>query len=154
MVQCVLSSQQLLSLLPHRGHALFVTEAQVDNRNVSGTASWSADHPHLTGHFPGMPIVPGVYLVEAAAQLAGVAISCESNDLVNGKIGVLASVRKTHFHRFVHAGQPVIYQLQVQPVAASGMYIASGTASVAGHKVLTVDLTIAAVARTELTEAA
>mgnify|MGYP001606289747 CR=1 FL=1 len=68
-----LNKDDICLLLPHRDHALFLLDAVVEGPHVTGTACWADSHPHLTGHFPGLPIVPGVFLIEAAAQLGGTA---------------------------------------------------------------------------------
>ena len=154
MERRALSQAELERFIPHKGHAFFLCDAEVEGWSVRGTASWVATHPHLQGHFPGMPIVPGVYLVEAAAQLAGVAIHCAAGDSRPAEIGVLAGVRKSSFHRFVVPGQRVQFDLQVKAVPASAMYMASGTGHVDGAKVLTVDLTIASVAKDKMLEKA
>lgn len=138
-------------IVPHKGHALFIRDAEVEGWTVRGGACWSADHPHLRGHFPGQPIVPGVYLVEAAAQLAGVAIHCAGQALAGrgapaaARIGVLAGVRKSTFHRFVRPGDDVRYTLAVKAVPGTDLYTVAGTGHVRDAKVVTVELTIAAV---------
>ncbi|AXE30532.1 hypothetical protein DK842_11855 [Chromobacterium phragmitis] len=142
-----LSMAELASLLPHAGDAFFLSDAEVDGWKASGGASWRADHPHLRGHFPGDPIVPGIYLLEAAAQLAGVAIRCGAEDWTPQTLGVLAAVRKSYFHRFVRPGERVDYALEVRPTPGSGMYAVSGLGRAGGDKVLTVELTIAGARR-------
>ncbi|SUX30494.1 3-hydroxyacyl-ACP dehydratase FabZ family protein [Chromobacterium vaccinii] len=141
------SGEELAALLPHAGDAFFLSDAEVDGWKASGGASWRADHPHLRGHFPGEPIVPGVYLLEAAAQLAGVAIRCGAEGWTPETLGVLAGVRKSYFHRFVRPDERVDYALEVKPTPGSAMYAVSGLGEVGGDKVLTVELTIAGVRR-------
>lgn len=137
-------------LLPHRGAALFLDEAEVFGSSARGSACWRGEHPHLQGHFPGQPVVPGVYLLEAAAQLAGVAALAGDEAASQGRTGVLAAVRKSLFHRLVRPGERVHYTLDVRTVSQGAMVQASGSASVAEHKVLTVELTVALVAASAL----
>src|SRR4051794_16595611 len=63
-----------LSLLPHGPEFRFIDQLLQLQRGKSGAAEYRVrgDEPFLRGHFPGTPIFPGVLLVEAAAQLAGV----------------------------------------------------------------------------------
>lgn len=66
--------QQALSLLPHGPGFRFLDHLTSLQAGREGTATYTVrgDEPFLSGHFPGEPIFPGVLLVEAAAQLAGV----------------------------------------------------------------------------------
>lgn len=140
-----LGRTEIEALLPHRGAALFVEEAEVDGRRVVGTARWPAEHPHLGGHFPGFPIVPGVFLIEAAAQLGGIALAASSDAPAPGeRLGMLAAVRRALLHRPIYPGEAVRYSLELSPVPRGAMCLVSGTASAEnGDKVLTVELGIA-----------
>lgn len=154
MAARILGSVELNEALPHKDAAFFLDEAQIDGWSVNGTAQWTADHPHLRGHFPGMPIVPGVYLIEAAAQLAGLVIRYAGDGLDDGKIGVLAGVRKASFHRFVRPDERVLYTLNVKSVPGSHFFAATGVGHVADEKAITIEVTIAAVEVDAVKEAA
>lgn len=140
----------LLECLPHRGDALFVQSAEVEGSSIRGEACWSAQHPVLQGHFPGQAIVPGVFLIEAAAQLGGVWIA-RSHAGRQG-LGVLASVRKALVHRLVMPDERVRYELQLAAAGerffsvrghAFGSATAAEGAEAPDAKVLTIDLLIA-----------
>jgi 3-hydroxyacyl-[acyl-carrier-protein] dehydratase len=66
--------QSALKLLPHGAEFRFIDRLITLNPGQSGEGEYKVrgDEPFLRGHFPGEPIFPGVLLVEAAAQLAGV----------------------------------------------------------------------------------
>jgi 3-hydroxyacyl-[acyl-carrier-protein] dehydratase len=80
-----------LSRLPHRDPFRFLTRVCQIQENVSGEAIWalSGQEPFFSGHFPGQPMVPGVLIAEAMAQLSGLVGPATSNQ---GKL-VHADVR-------------------------------------------------------------
>jgi 3-hydroxyacyl-[acyl-carrier-protein] dehydratase len=65
--------QKVLALLPHRYPFLLVDRVKsIDgNRFGIGIKNVTINEPHFQGHFPGQPIMPGVLIVEAMAQTAG-----------------------------------------------------------------------------------
>lgn len=70
----VLSSEQISKILPHRYPFLLVdrvVEFEAGKRAV-GLKCVTANEPQFTGHFPGRPIMPGVLMLEAMAQLGGI----------------------------------------------------------------------------------
>lgn len=86
--------------LPHRKPFLFldrVTEL-VPGESAQGEVCFPAEAPMFKGHFPGRPIVPGVILTEALAQLAGIAGAAE------GRPGFLLSAIRGM--KFPAAAQP------------------------------------------------
>ncbi|MCW7540418.1 hypothetical protein OOT46_21555 [Aquabacterium sp. A7-Y] len=147
---CAALDLPLEDCLPHRGAALFVQQAAVEGASIRGEACWSAEHPVLQGHFPGQAIVPGVFLIEAAAQLGGVWIA--RTHAGQQGLGVLASVRKALVHRLVMPQERVRYELQVTAAgdrffSVRGHAFGAATTPEGGDagdgKVLTIDLLIA-----------
>lgn len=63
----------LIRLLPHRYPFLLVDriEAIDGDRSAVGIKNVTANEPHFTGHFPDVPVMPGVLIIEAMAQTAG-----------------------------------------------------------------------------------
>ena len=77
MSETVLSAQQIQELLPHRWPFLMVDriiELEPGARAV-GLKNVSINEPFFQGHFPGYPIMPGVLIVEALAQVGSVALA-------------------------------------------------------------------------------
>ncbi|MBO6726190.1 MAG: 3-hydroxyacyl-ACP dehydratase FabZ [Rhizobiaceae bacterium] len=80
-----LDIQKLLKLLPHRYPFLLVDRIiEVDGDDSAiGIKNVTMNEPHFTGHFPDMPVMPGVLIIEAMAQTAG-AICVNAMEGVSG----------------------------------------------------------------------
>ena len=68
---------QILELIPHRLPFLLIDkiESLIPDVSVIGIKSVTATEPHFAGHFPNYPVMPGVLIVEAMAQTAGIVVS-------------------------------------------------------------------------------
>ena len=68
--------QKVLEFLPHRYPFLLVDSVKdiVPDKTAVGTKNVTFNEPHFQGHFPGLPIMPGVLIIEAMAQTCGVLI--------------------------------------------------------------------------------
>ena len=125
---------ELHGLIPHRGDILFAKSVTVlaDDR-FDGTASWSSEQAGLAGHFPGAPIVPAIFLVEAAAQIAGAGLSAvhkvRPDSSQQGQVGVMAGIRRCNFSRPVFPAQVVHFELHLGR-ATAGFASFSGSFSV------------------------
>ena len=139
-----LSRSEIERLLPHRGAALFLLSAEIDGGRAVGEARWSREHPHIAGHFPGLPVVPGIFLIEAVAQLAGVAIAA-GRPAANAEVGVLAAVRRCLLHRPTRPETTVRLEIALH-APFGGLARASGFAfDEHGLKAATVDLAISSI---------
>ncbi|HET6164084.1 MAG TPA: hotdog domain-containing protein [Planctomycetota bacterium] len=78
-----LSADELMRLLPHRPPFFFLKRLREWTLGVRALADVEFDgsEEFLRGHFPGHPIVPGVILVEACAQAAGLALASRSDSI-------------------------------------------------------------------------
>src|SRR6202042_1735362 len=70
-----LDIQEILSLLPHRYPMLMVDRVvEITDESIVGIKNISFNEPQFNGHFPGLPIMPGVLIIEAMAQVAGLLV--------------------------------------------------------------------------------
>ncbi len=116
-----LDVEAIQGFIPHRGDMLFARQITVHaHDHYTGEAAWPADSFVFRGHFPGQPIVPGVMLVEAAAQMAGAGLRAgdrRARAASVGMVGLLLAVRKCFFRSPVSPGLVVHFDLQTRQVS-------------------------------------
>jgi UDP-3-O-[3-hydroxymyristoyl] N-acetylglucosamine deacetylase/3-hydroxyacyl-[acyl-carrier-protein] dehydratase len=108
-------------IMPHRYPMLLVDRVvEIDgDRRALGIKNVTINEPFFEGHYPGTPIMPGVLLVEAMAQLGGLLMSQKLEH--KGKIAVLLSLDKVKLRRPVTPGDQVILEAEaVQAKARTG----------------------------------
>lgn len=101
-----LDVRRVMAALPHRYPMLLVDRVERLERDVSITAikAVSMNEGFFQGHFPGRPIMPGVLIVEALAQAAGV-LAVESLDLAgSGKLVYFMAIEGAKFRTPVEPG--------------------------------------------------
>lgn len=101
------------NILPHRYPFLLVDkilEIETGKKAV-GLKNVTINEPFFQGHFPGNPIMPGVLIVEAMAQVGGIAIlSMEEH---KGKLAVFTGIEKMKFRKQVVPGDTLIMEAEL-----------------------------------------
>ena len=100
------------------------------NVSAKGLKNISVNEPYFAGHFPDTPIMPGVLLIESAAQLCSLVISSEENSN-DDKIYVLLKVKDFKFLKPVIPGDTLIIDVSADIITA-GSATFSATISVDG----------------------
>lgn len=111
--QTTLDSVQIMSIIPHRYPFLLVDrieELEAGKRAV-GFKSVSIGEPFFQGHFPDYPVMPGVLIVEALAQVGAVAML--SLDEYKGKIAFFAGLDNVRFKRQVKPGDTLRLKVEL-----------------------------------------
>ncbi len=108
-----LNSADIMKLLPHRYPMLLVDKIVEcdDKARIVGIKNVTVNEPFFQGHFPSMPVMPGVLQLEAMAQTAGVLL----NRLVKGE-GVLPffmSIDKAKFRKIVRPGDQMRIEVDI-----------------------------------------
>lgn len=101
-------------ILPHRYPFLMVdkiTELEMDKR-VVGVKSVSINEPFFQGHFPGQPVMPGVLIVEALAQVSGILILNSIKDSENSLVYFM-SINNAKFRKPVVPGDQIILEAEL-----------------------------------------
>ncbi len=96
----------VMALLPHRYPMLLVDRVQdiVPGVSARGIKAVSINEPFFNGHFPGRPIMPGVLIVEALAQTAGVLALKTLGDAGKGKLVYFMAIENAKFRAPVEPG--------------------------------------------------
>ena len=105
--------QLIQRILPHRYPFLLVDRViDIDGTaSATGIKNVTMNEPHFQGHFPGTPIMPGVTIVEAMAQTAGVMVGA-SQGLVNGDLLIyFMSIDGAKFRRKVIPGDRMLMHI-------------------------------------------
>jgi 3-hydroxyacyl-[acyl-carrier-protein] dehydratase len=109
----MLSNIEVQNILPHRYPFLLVDKIlEVEpGKKAVGIKNVTINEPFFQGHFPGYPIMPGVLIVEALAQTAGVAVAIMQEN--KGKLGVFAGIDSMKFKRQVVPGDTLRLEAEI-----------------------------------------
>jgi 3-hydroxyacyl-[acyl-carrier-protein] dehydratase len=109
----VIDIQEILELLPHRYPFILVDRvlAFTPGRDIVALKNVTINEPFFNGHFPGRPVMPGVLIIEAMAQAAGLlSFMTPALNLTKGSIFYFAGIDHARFKRPVQPGD----QLQLE----------------------------------------
>ena len=130
--QSKLDSIQIMRIIPHRYPFLLVDrieELEAGKRAI-GFKNVSIGEPFFQGHFPDYPVMPGVLIVEALAQVGAVAML--SLDEYKGKIAFFAGLDNVRFKRQVKPGDTLRLQVELGQIRRN-IGSGSGVATVNGE---------------------
>ncbi len=108
-----LDIQQISAVLPHRYPMLMVDRiVEITEDSIVGLKNVTVNEPHFAGHFPDYPVMPGVLIIEAMAQVGGIFIG-HLNPLARNKIMFLASVEEAKFRKPVVPGDQLRIEMKM-----------------------------------------
>jgi len=123
--------QGIQEILPHRYPFLLVDRIEeLEPERIVGIKNVTITEPFFPGHFPDFPVMPGVLIVEAMAQVAGVLVLSQIPDRKN-KLVLLATIEEAKFRRPVRPGDQLRIEMKMGKRKASVAKM-SGTATVDG----------------------
>ena len=131
----IINIENIKKLIPHRAPFLFIEECIIIENGKVGESyrTFYENEYFFEGHFPGMPIVPGVILIEAMAQTAGVVIS-QKYENYKAKSVLFMSISKAKFRKPVFPNDEISFQVEFLQSVKS-VYKFSGIAFKKGIKV-------------------
>jgi len=106
--------EQIQEILPHRYPFLFVDRIlEVDpGKRIVGVKNVTVNEPFFQGHFPGKPVMPGVLIIEAMAQVGGVLLLSEIEDR-SEKLVYFMGIDDARFRRPIVPGDQIRFELEV-----------------------------------------
>ncbi|MBP3780054.1 MAG: 3-hydroxyacyl-ACP dehydratase FabZ [Selenomonas sp.] len=108
-----LGIEEIMKILPHRAPMLLVDRIiEIDPfKSATGIKNITMNEPQFNGHFPGHPIMPGVLILEAMAQVGGVAMLYPEEN--RGKIAMFGGMENIKFKRPVVPGDQLVTKAHV-----------------------------------------
>lgn len=136
----VLNTVEIMKHLPHRYPFLLVDKIlEVEpGKRIVGVKNVTINEPFFQGHFPGHPIMPGVLIIEAMAQVGGL-FALVSGEVGEDKVTYFVGIDKAKFRKPVVPGDTL--RLELEKVSCRrGIYCFAGKAYVEGVLVAEAEL--------------
>ena len=138
----VLTTKEIMEIIPHRQPFLLIDtiEELEEGKRAVGKKCVSYNEPFFAGHFPQEPVMPGVLIVEAMAQVGAVAMLCKEE--FKGKTAYFASIDKAKFKQMVVPGDVLMLETKIIKVKGP-IGVGEATATVNGKVAAKAELTFA-----------
>ncbi|MCQ2539245.1 MAG: 3-hydroxyacyl-ACP dehydratase FabZ [Acetatifactor sp.] len=138
----VYTTKEIMEIIPHRQPFLLIDtiEELEEGTRAVGKKCVSFNEPYFQGHFPGNPVMPGVLIVEALAQVGAVALL--GLEQWKGKTAYFAGIDKVRFKQKVVPGDVLMLETRIIKVKGP-IGMGEATATVNGKVVCKAELTFA-----------
>jgi 3-hydroxyacyl-[acyl-carrier-protein] dehydratase len=105
-----------MELIPHRPPFLMIDKVEeiVQRESAVGVKNVTIDEPFFAGHFPTRPVFPGVLIIEAMAQTAGVLVVESLGESERGKLVYFMTIDNARFRKPVVPGDQLRLEVRVQ----------------------------------------
>jgi UDP-3-O-[3-hydroxymyristoyl] N-acetylglucosamine deacetylase/3-hydroxyacyl-[acyl-carrier-protein] dehydratase len=106
----IMDTTKIMEILPHRPPFLFIDKIyELSDDMVIGVKNVTIDEDFFKGHFPDYPVMPGVIIIEAMAQMGGILVMSKLDDPQN-YLTFFAKIDKVRFRNKVHPGDTIIFK--------------------------------------------
>ena len=139
-----LDAAGIMEILPHRYPFLLLDRitAYTSGKSITAQKNVSVNEPFFQGHFPGIPVMPGVLVIESMAQAGGVLSHLTLGDVDPKPLFFLAGVSNARFRRPVRPGDQLTVRVDVDKVKR-GIWFYRCSASVGESLAVAADITCA-----------
>jgi 3-hydroxyacyl-[acyl-carrier-protein] dehydratase len=149
----MLMLEDIKKRLPHRFPFLLIDRVLEleEGKRCKAIKNVTGNEPFFEGHFPGNPVFPGVLMIEAMAQTAGIAAHALDASGPEARWVLFAGIDKARFKRQVVPGDQLV--IEVEYVShRMGLYVFQGKATVSGDLAAQAEVRFVVVPRTDATE--
>ncbi|ABV84356.1 MULTISPECIES: 3-hydroxyacyl-ACP dehydratase FabZ [spotted fever group] len=129
----IIDITEIMDWIPHRYPFLLVDRVlKIDpNKSITGIKNVTVNEPQFTGHFPARPVMPGVLMVEAMAQLAAILVAKSLGSTKNKEVFLMA-IENAKFRRIVQPGDTMHIHVVIDQQRAN-VWKFSSTVTVEGE---------------------
>lgn len=110
----MLDVKEIMKILPHRYPFLLVDRiVEMDpGKRIVGIKNVTINEPFFQGHFPGHPVMPGVLIIEAMAQVGGILAYLSSDEEIRKKVCYFMSIDNARFRKPVVPGDVLRFEME------------------------------------------
>ena len=136
--------------IPHRYPFLLVDRVEVleEDKRCVGTKMVTINEPFFNGHFPDMPVMPGVLIIEALAQAACVMLLSKGGPAYEGKLAMFMGIEEAKFRAPVLPGMVLKLNIEILRLGRAGKF--RGEATVDGKLAAEATMTFAVVDKSQV----
>lgn len=141
----VLTREDIQQLIPHRDPFLWIDEViEIAPTRIVARKFVDASLDVFRGHYPGKPVLPGVFLCEASMQAGAVLIARQTEPVPAGQVPVATRINNVKFKHMVRPGDTLEIEVEMNERLANTYYL-SAKVRVAGKTAATLDFACTAV---------